>query len=1125
MVLFGFVIVLLGKSRISHNDQDETQALETKIKQLEQDLKRNNAVVKKLGKSVADLFKETYFTASKEILWGNVSGKIEAKDCLFAERPLKKPDVQMLDVYQKLEFDNPDGGVWKQGWDVEYDSARYTSQNKLQVFVVPHSHNDPGWIKTFEQYYEAQTRQILNNMVTKVAESPNWKFIWAEISYLNLWWKESDPEMRNKLRELVKSGQIEVVTGGWVMNDEANCHYFAMIEQLTSGHEWMRQKIGVSPKNGWAIDPFGMSSSMAYLLKRSGLENMVIQRVHYAIKKFMASKQNLEFRWRQNWDREGLTDMMCHMMPFYSYDVPHTCGPNPKICCQFDFRRLGSRDQSPIYCPWRIAPVPIDEWNVEQKAWMLLEQYRKKSMLYKTNVLLVQLGDDFRYDTATEFDQQFTNYQKLFDYMNDRSDWFVEAKFGTLQDYFQALRSSVEQSIDHFPSLSGDFFTYADIDDHYWSGYYTTRPYHKHMDRVLEHYLRSADIIFSLALSHGKSLQSVADPAWSNQMASMLTAARRSLALFQHHDGITGTAKNHVVVDYANKLFAGIQNCRRVIDQCAHYLLRSDQDDFAPQIEEQRFLVDDIQLFYNQLPKKAVIRMDRVDAGMSRRIVFYNSLVSERVETVTLRVSHPNIQVSDDSGGVVRAQLLPVFSSPWKISDSEFEVAFSVSVPPLGMATYFLRQLGGPISANTNLEVSRIMVKESAVPVSTAKPFLVQVQGSSTSTFSLKNGHLSAEFNADGLLSSVTDLSSGSRIALGVEFVAYGTRKGSTRSGAYLFLPDGDAEVIRPDENHHLVVVNGSLRSTVDVHLPFVVHQVVLHSSAGVDGVGMDVNNLVKVTGRKNMELAMRITSGLASERVFYTDLNGLQMTRRERWNKLPLQAHFYPMPTAAYIEDSSARITVATKQSLGVASLKSGQLEVMQDRRLSQDDNRGLGQGVTDNVLPTMCSFRLLVEPRNKLCNENNYRPDGYLSLSGHHALHSLLYPIHQLVWSDTSPQDVALNTSFRPAVNGNGADVHLVNLRTEATLLDAADDAAEAGARTALIVHRLGFDCCLPAAGFNQTTSGGQFSVARLFPDYFDQRVEPTSLTLMHDAPAIDKTSLVALEPMEIYTFHLRP
>ena len=43
---------------------------------------------------------------------------------------------------------------------------------------------------------------------------------------------------------------------------------------------------------------------------------------------------------------------------------------------------------------------------------------------------------------------------------------FSQAQFGTLKDYFDALRSSVAQSIDRFPSLSGDFFTYADIDDH-----------------------------------------------------------------------------------------------------------------------------------------------------------------------------------------------------------------------------------------------------------------------------------------------------------------------------------------------------------------------------------------------------------------------------------------------------------------------------------------------------------------------------------------------------------------------------------------------------------------------------------------------------------------------------------
>lgn len=76
-------------------------------------------------------------------------------------------DISMKALYDKIAFDDRDGGVWKQGWDVRYKGGEW-DEEKLKVFVVPHSHNDPGWIRTVEEYYQERTKSILDTVVASL---------------------------------------------------------------------------------------------------------------------------------------------------------------------------------------------------------------------------------------------------------------------------------------------------------------------------------------------------------------------------------------------------------------------------------------------------------------------------------------------------------------------------------------------------------------------------------------------------------------------------------------------------------------------------------------------------------------------------------------------------------------------------------------------------------------------------------------------------------------------------------------------------------------------------------------------------------------------------------------------
>lgn len=105
-------------------------------------------------------------------------------------------------------------------------------------------------------------------------------FIWTEISFLALWWQSAHPTRKVNLKKLVDEGRFEILTGGWVMTDEANVELFSMVDQLVEGHQWLLNTLNFKPKSSWSVDPFGHGAAFPYVLKASGVDGKFYSRTN-----------------------------------------------------------------------------------------------------------------------------------------------------------------------------------------------------------------------------------------------------------------------------------------------------------------------------------------------------------------------------------------------------------------------------------------------------------------------------------------------------------------------------------------------------------------------------------------------------------------------------------------------------------------------------------------------------------------------------------------------------------------------------------------------------------------------------------------------------------------------------
>ena len=135
---------------------------------------------------------------------------------------------------------------------------------------------------------------------------------------------------------------------------------------------------------------------------------------------------------------------------------------------------------------------------------------------------------------------------------------------------------------------------------------------------------------------------------------------------------------------------------------------------------------------------------------------------------------------------------------------------------------------------------------------------------------------------------------------------------------------------------------------------------VTLDHSLGVIKFDVDLNSLPTVF-IKGYEVMVHFQAHdfENSKGEFYTDSNGLRMQKRKlNWReyfdeveynhgKFNISSNFYPINTALSVfdENSTRQFTVMNDRSQAGSSLYPGNVQLMQNRRLSGDDNKGVGE------------------------------------------------------------------------------------------------------------------------------------------------------------------------------------
>ncbi|OQR94399.1 lysosomal alpha-mannosidase [Thraustotheca clavata] len=762
--------------------------------------------------------------------------------------------------------------------DGHYNTTRKISDTKLNVHLIPHTHDDPGYLLTVDEYFSQEVDYILDSVTYELLKNPDRRFMYVEQSFFQRWWREQSEETKKIVKKLVKEGRLDLsVNGGWCMHDEATPHYTVMVDQTAFGHQFLLEEFGVKPRIGWQIDPFGHSSTQGSLLSAGvGFDALYFARMDYQDYHERIGKKNLEFIWQPSASRNESV---------FTGMIQHWYGPPDG----FMFEDNGPIKDSPY----------LHDNNLCQFVQSFIDQSIERARWTKGNHIFWPMGLDMTYQNGIKW---YKNLDKLIHYVNQEGR--LNVFYSTLGDYtdLKLADKSIQWTV-----KTDDFFPYADNMNAYWSGFFSSRPTLKRFARVSNGILQSMRHLETLLYQKSGGVTGL----------NHLTA---SVSVVQHHDAISGTEKQHVANDYAQRLQEGIA------------------------VAQDRFneLLDAKESFEFCLLANVSLCASSTSSNKSFQVAVYNHLASSsHTHEITLPINTNDAKVFLSSGEAVDSAVIPSIPTQVGVDGAPYTLVFKADIPPLSLAQFVVQKsYKKTLLASSRVDDDLVTLENKFIvaKICTKKGALKQLVNKQTNS-TIKT-HTSLQY-----------------------YLSYHDER-DVSSGAYILRTNTSATYSLPAVSDQGCDLKNELVQRCWFRLgAWGVLAYQLNSWDTSIVIEWTVGPVPVVEDNQGKEVILRIDTELASNKKWYSDSNGLEFVKRIRdhratWNLTlhndaeHVAANYVPIASAVYIRDNKYQLNVVTDRAQGCSSLKDGQLELMVHRRHVADDHHGVSEALNETEL-----------------------------------------------------------------------------------------------------------------------------------------------------------------------------